>query len=456
MANESRHPCYDEMAHHYFARMHVAVAPKCNINCNYCNIKYDCVSESRPGVVSKVLTPQEAYAKVRSTLASLPQLTVVGIAGPGDPLANPRETFETFGLLSEGLPDLQLCLSTNGLKLPDYSEDIVRHRIAHVTVTVNAVDPQIGAEVYRAVFFRGKAYRGRDAAELLLHNQLEGIRRIAERGVKVKVNSVLIPGVNDSHLIKVTEAVKAAGASSHNIMPLILSPGSVYEKEGRKEPASSLMLQVQARSEAVIPVMRHCRQCRADAVGLIGDDLGVKTDNTPAREYDPAAREELLIRLDRTAAERKRRESNAGEQGERGSLRIAVATRGGGQVNVHFGHAREFLVYEVSGQEQKLLGVRRIQAYCNGKAECGEADKETILDETVALLQDCSIVLCAAIGPGPSERLARAGLTALARKGEIGKLLEQCAKYQRFFTSISCSPSEVCPSAAQQRDGPGI
>ncbi|WP_084654439.1 radical SAM protein [Paenibacillus zanthoxyli] len=128
MANESRHPCYDEMAHHYFARMHVAVAPKCNINCNYCNIKYDCVSESRPGVVSKVLTPQEAYAKVRNTLASLPQLTVVGIAGPGDPLANPQETFETFGLLSEGLPELQLCLSTNGLKLPDYSEDIVTHR----------------------------------------------------------------------------------------------------------------------------------------------------------------------------------------------------------------------------------------------------------------------------------------------------------------------------------------
>lgn len=25
------HPCYSEEAHHYFARMHVAVAPACNI-----------------------------------------------------------------------------------------------------------------------------------------------------------------------------------------------------------------------------------------------------------------------------------------------------------------------------------------------------------------------------------------------------------------------------------------
>ena len=46
------HPCYSEEAHHYFARMHVAVAPACNIQCNYCNRKYDCANESRPGVVS--------------------------------------------------------------------------------------------------------------------------------------------------------------------------------------------------------------------------------------------------------------------------------------------------------------------------------------------------------------------------------------------------------------------
>jgi nitrogen fixation protein NifB len=35
------HPCYSEDAHHYFARMHVAVAPACNIQCHYCNRKYD-------------------------------------------------------------------------------------------------------------------------------------------------------------------------------------------------------------------------------------------------------------------------------------------------------------------------------------------------------------------------------------------------------------------------------
>ena len=40
--------------------MHVAVAPACNIQCNYCNRKYDCANESRPGVVSEKLTPEQA------------------------------------------------------------------------------------------------------------------------------------------------------------------------------------------------------------------------------------------------------------------------------------------------------------------------------------------------------------------------------------------------------------
>src|SRR5271169_1440754 len=58
------HPCYSEEAHHHYARMHVAVAPACNIQCNYCNRKYDCANESRPGVVSEKLTPEQAAKKV--------------------------------------------------------------------------------------------------------------------------------------------------------------------------------------------------------------------------------------------------------------------------------------------------------------------------------------------------------------------------------------------------------
>ncbi|MES9846751.1 MAG: nitrogenase cofactor biosynthesis protein NifB, partial [Candidatus Sedimenticola sp. 6PFRAG5] len=70
------HPCYSEDAHHHFARMHVAVAPACNIQCHYCNRKYDCSNESRPGVVSELLNPDQAVKKVMAVAANIPQMTV--------------------------------------------------------------------------------------------------------------------------------------------------------------------------------------------------------------------------------------------------------------------------------------------------------------------------------------------------------------------------------------------
>ncbi len=56
----TQHPCFNSEARHRTARMHLPVAPKCNIQCNYCNRKFDCVNESRPGVTSAVLTPRQA------------------------------------------------------------------------------------------------------------------------------------------------------------------------------------------------------------------------------------------------------------------------------------------------------------------------------------------------------------------------------------------------------------
>ena len=67
----SQHPCYSPAAHHRYARMHLAVAPACNVQCHYCNRKYDCANESRPGVVSEVLTPEQAVKKTLAVAAGL-------------------------------------------------------------------------------------------------------------------------------------------------------------------------------------------------------------------------------------------------------------------------------------------------------------------------------------------------------------------------------------------------
>ncbi|KAF5429906.1 nitrogen fixation protein NifB, partial [Candidatus Methanomarinus sp.] len=165
------HPCFSAGACHAFGRMHLAVAPKCNIQCNYCIREFDCVNESRPGVTSQVLSPEEAVGRVREVIKDFPYIKVIGIAGPGEPLFNDG-TFETLRLLKEDFPHLIKCLSTNGLLLPEKVELLKDLGVSNITVTMSAVDPEIGEKIYSFVNYHGKKYTGREAAEILLKNQL--------------------------------------------------------------------------------------------------------------------------------------------------------------------------------------------------------------------------------------------------------------------------------------------
>ncbi|NTW03927.1 MAG: radical SAM protein, partial [Oscillochloris sp.] len=198
----STHPCYSPAAHFRFGRIHVPVAPRCNIQCNYCLRKYACPNENRPGVTMRVVSPDEAISTIRQAVTRDSRLRVLGVAGPGDALANDA-TLATFERVKDEFPQLTRCISTNGLLLPDRIDEIERAGVTTLTITINAVDPVIGEQIYSHVRYKGKTYRGRAAAELLLHNQLQGLREADLRGMLVKVNSVLIPGVNDQHLIDV-------------------------------------------------------------------------------------------------------------------------------------------------------------------------------------------------------------------------------------------------------------
>ncbi|MDR2825722.1 MAG: radical SAM protein, partial [Deltaproteobacteria bacterium] len=95
-AASEKHPCFSCTAHHKYARLHLPIAPKCNIQCNYCNRKFDCVNESRPGVTSELLNPDEALEKFLWVRQKIAELSVVGIAGPGEALANWEATRESL------------------------------------------------------------------------------------------------------------------------------------------------------------------------------------------------------------------------------------------------------------------------------------------------------------------------------------------------------------------------
>lgn len=386
----NRHPCYSFGAHHKFARMHLPVAPKCNISCNYCNRKFDCVNESRPGVTSEVLTPAAALSKFNMVREKIENLSVVGIAGPGDALANWDNTKKTIELIKASAPETVFCLSTNGLMLPDYAREIVDLGINHVTVTMNCLEPETGAKIYKYVNYQGKKYEGIAGAQVLQANQLAGIRYLAEKGVLVKVNMVMIKDINDRQIPEVVKKVKALGAFITNIMPLIPAPGSVFEKY--PQTSTKELNQMRDTCQLDLQQMRHCKQCRADAIGLLGEDRSL--------EFSAAA----------AAAAEKKQEPLIKAVNEK-LYKIAVASKHGKLVDQHFGYASEFAVYEGNGAAFTMVETRRVEKYCTGVEACDTG--ETGRDNIINALRDCDAVLTMRIGYHAKERLAQKGILSV-------------------------------------------
>ena len=258
------HPCFGACKNRK-GRIHLPVAPGCNIECRFCDRRIN-EDAQVPGNTSKVIKPEEACGYIRKALEYVPELTTVGIAGPGDTLATPF-ALDTFRLVKKEFPNLIRCMSTNGLLLNDRADEVIEVGIDTLTVTVNAVDPEIEAMINARIFYHGKTYTGVEAAKILIHNQLEGIRKVAASGTLVKVNTVLCPGINDKHIEDVAATVREAGAIIYNIIPLIPQNGF----KDLPAPSAKALAIAQEEAGVFINVFKHCSHCRADAVSVLGD-----------------------------------------------------------------------------------------------------------------------------------------------------------------------------------------
>lgn len=385
----ARHPCFNEDSKHRYGRIHLPVAPKCNIKCNYCDRKYDCVNESRPGVASAILAPSQALGYLERVWEKLPNLAVVGIAGPGDPLANPAETLETLRLVRGRFPEMLLCLATNGLALPDYLDDLARIGVSHVTVTVNAVDPEIGHRIYAWIRHGKVIYRDVRGAEFLLDRQLESIRGLRARGIVTKVNTIVIPGINDHHVGDVAKKVAELGADLLNCMPIYPNRDTPFADVG--EPNTERLAALRKEAERHLPQMRHCTRCRADAVGLLGEDQ--------SREFQSclhACSKEAL-------------------SGDGSRPYVAVASHEGILVNQHLGEATRFQIWGHGSGGYRLVEERSAPRPGTG------AQRWLAL---ASILKDCRAVLVAGVGERPREILSDAGILPVEMSGFIETGLE--------------------------------
>lgn len=377
------HPCYSKDAHDKFARMHIPVAPKCNISCNYCNRKFDCVNESRPGVTSEVLNAEQAEKKFTMVKSEIDNLKVVGIAGPGDALANWEETKKSIINIKKVDPEIIFCLSTNGLMLPDYAQEIIDLGVKHVTVTVNCLHAKIGEKIYKFINYKGQILRGIEGAKLLLENQLAGIEYLVKHDVLVKINIVMINGVNNRHIPEVVKKMKEIGVFITNIMPLIPAEGSAFSKM----PQTSMkdINEMRKKCETFLPQMKHCQQCRADAIGMLNNDRSAEFRfNKP----------KFVINDSKTK-----------------EYKIAVSSKHGQLVDLHFGQTETFLIYKWDNAEFKYIEDRKIEKYCQGVENCD--DKNDMKNFTIEALSDCDAVLTMRIGFQAQNKLLQKGVVCV-------------------------------------------
>jgi nitrogen fixation protein NifB len=224
--------------------------------------------------------------------------------------------------------------------------------------------------------------RGEALGTVIVERQLAALQALKQHSLLVKVNSIILPGVNDAHIPEVARVVADFGADLMNCLPLLPVPETSFHVLG--QPDSKTVARVRLQSERFLPQMTHCARCRADAAGLVGDDNAAETM-------------QLL------------QESARGAEANR--PHVAVASMEGALVNQHLGEADRFMVFTHDLDNATPFRFLEHRA----APPRGGGDDRWL--KVAATLHDCRALLVSAAGPNPSKILEATGLRVVQMEG---------------------------------------
>lgn len=277
LSQQFKHPCFHNSAHSQVARIHLPVAPQCQLTCAYCQ-RGKGSKLNVPGQTKAILTPDQAVNYLAPKLKLFPT-AVIGVAGPGDPLAT-EDALIALSVIKEIFPKNKRCLCTNGLYLAEKINSLLEAGVTYLSVTVNAVTPTVAVNFYQRLVYKNQLLKGIEASKLLLKKQWQGINKAVAAGLSVKINTVFVPEINGAEVVKIAQKASKAGVKVMNLMPLI--PGAKMKKF--KPPTAAELMQARKACALYLPQFSHCQRCRADAWGLLRKSQLVKD----SRKYQPA------------------------------------------------------------------------------------------------------------------------------------------------------------------------
>lgn len=160
------------------ASLRVSVTDRCNIRCRYCMPEKDYVWLPRESILT--------FEEINQLVAAFTSLGVtrVRITG-GEPLLR-QDLPELISLLSRNRQLEDIAMTTNGIMLSKYAQELKKAGLSRVTVSLDTLTPG------RFVAFTRSARHA---------DVLDGIDVLAKTGFhNSKLNTVVIRGVNDDEL----------------------------------------------------------------------------------------------------------------------------------------------------------------------------------------------------------------------------------------------------------------
>ena len=177
-----------------FQDLRLSVTDRCNFRCPYCMPKevfgpgYQFLPRADILSFEEIVRLTRVFARL-----GLRKLRLTG----GEPTVR-ADLPALVGMLRRAVPGVDLALTTNGSRLTSLADDLAQAGLDRVTVSLDAVDPEVGQRM--------------NGVEFPLQRVLDGIDAAAAAGLApVKINAVIQRGVNESEITRLAEHFRGTG-----------------------------------------------------------------------------------------------------------------------------------------------------------------------------------------------------------------------------------------------------
>ncbi|BEQ13915.1 NifB/NifX family molybdenum-iron cluster-binding protein [Desulfoferula mesophila] len=352
-------------------RVHLPTAPKALARGRF----------SPEAALPRALTPDQALNWLEYLAGQGHRVKVINLNGPGDPMATPELTLLTLNLLRDHYPGVSLCLTTLGIGAAAYAKELARQNLAHVSILMDAVEPEVAQGIYAWIRPGTKTLPLAEAAALLVAEQAAAIQALAEAGVRVLVKTTVYPGINSQHIAAIAAKAAELGASEMKLFPFVAkgedSPRP--RDEATPEELSELAAQANKHLPTILMDLATCQEMIENEFSAEVAEQAVLPKPSPKRPH------------------------------------LAVCSSDGFVVDTHLGQAYQFLIYGPKNGPVSLLEARPAP-------EPGAGDGRW--QQVALLLSDCFAVLASAAGENPKRILAEKGLAVLTQEGNVEGLVD--------------------------------